>query len=120
MMKKPIKLSNNLFNALVVLIFLGAAEFTARLEDWITTDVPFLASPDRERDLVVRNDQVPHGRPHGRYRKWQLNAFGFRGPEITEVPQKPLASMNRKEKSSPHNCVTVCKAPVSMKSSTLP
>ena len=67
-------------------LFLLVAEGVARLDDWLQYDVPLNANPDRERDLTIVDDHGIHGRPHGRYRKWELNSFGFRGPEITEQP----------------------------------
>ncbi len=60
---------------------LVAAEFTARFDDWLFEDVPLLASPGRE-DLFTQDTHGRRGRPHGRYKKWHLNSYGFRGPEI--------------------------------------
>jgi lysophospholipase L1-like esterase len=75
------------YGAAVLALFLLAAEFTARLDDWVQDDTPLGANPDRERDLTAVEDGLPRGRPHGRFRKWKLNAFGFRGPEIREEPE---------------------------------
>ena len=74
------------FTALVLGLVLISAEAAARVDDWWHFSVPVLANPDRDHDLTVRDDHGIHGRPHGRYRKWQLNAFGFRGPEISLEP----------------------------------
>lgn len=74
------------FGAAAVLLFLLAAEVTARLDDWVHRDVPLLAIPNHERDLIVRDTLGIRGKPHGRYKKWKLNAFGFRGPEISQEP----------------------------------
>jgi len=72
--------------AVVVVVFLVAAEAVSRLDDWMFFGISFLANPDRARDLTVRDEKGIHGRPNGQFRKWQLNAFGFRGPEISERP----------------------------------
>jgi hypothetical protein len=72
--------------ALVLVLFLAAAEVASRLDDWVLTGTPFTANPDRLRDLVVKDEFGTHGRPHGRYRKWQLNEFGFRAPAMTLEP----------------------------------
>ena len=62
--------------------FLGGAEAASRLDDWIRLGVPLLAAPNRQRDLVETESWGSHGKPHGRYRKWQLNDFGFRSPPM--------------------------------------
>src|SRR5262249_52392179 len=72
----------------LVLVCLLSAEVTARLDDWLTLGVPFLESPDSDRDLVLRDEFGTRGRPHGRFKKWQLNGFGFRGREISVQPER--------------------------------
>ncbi len=71
---------------LAVIVMMAAAEACSRLDDWIFLDVPFCANPDREHDLTVHDEHGLHGRPNGHFRKWHLNAFGFRGPQIEERP----------------------------------
>ena len=71
----------------IVLLFLAGGEFTSRLDDDIHLGVPFFASPDNERDLKLREAWGFRGRPHGLFRKWRLNRFGFRGPEMEQQPQ---------------------------------
>lgn len=71
--------------AVLLLVGVGA-EAAARLDDWIHDATPLLASPSRDRDLVVAESWGYRGRPHGAFRKWWLNAFGFRGPEIAQQP----------------------------------
>ena len=71
---------------LAVIVMMAAAEACSRLDDWIFLDVPFCANPDREHDLTVHDEHGVHGRPNGHFRKWHLNAFGFRGPQIEERP----------------------------------
>jgi hypothetical protein len=78
--------------AFVLVLFLGGAEMASRIDDLVHTGTALLASPDREVDLVVRDEFGPHGRPHGRYRKWRLNEYGFRGPEI---PPEPVSGRTR-------------------------
>ena len=73
-------------------LFLAGVETTARLDDSLHLGVPFLASPDNEHDLKLRESWGFRGRPHGFFRKWKLNEFGFRGPEIT---QQPIAGTTR-------------------------
>jgi lysophospholipase L1-like esterase len=65
---------------------LAAGELIARLDDRLFTDVPVLASPDREADLMLRGPSGIRGKPHGVYRKWKLNNFGFLGPDMLEAP----------------------------------
>jgi lysophospholipase L1-like esterase len=67
-------------------LFLAGVEAMARLDDYIHLGVPFLASPDNEHDLKLRESWGFRGRPHGLFRKWKLNEFGFRGPETTPQP----------------------------------
>ncbi|MBI3860364.1 MAG: SGNH/GDSL hydrolase family protein [Planctomycetia bacterium] len=75
-----------------LLLFLAGVEGMARLDDTIHLGVPFLASPDNEYDLKLRESWGFRGRPHGLFRKWKLNEYGFRGPEIAE---RPAADVNR-------------------------
>lgn len=72
------------FGALIVVVCFG--ELTARTDDWIFQNIPFLANPDREHDLLLHDSHCVRGRPHGRFKKYTLNAFGFRGPEIAKEP----------------------------------
>jgi len=74
------------YRAALVCFFLLTAEITARLEDWLHLGMPLLATPDRERDLLVRDADGTHGRPYGRFKKWKLNEFGFRGGEMSAEP----------------------------------
>jgi hypothetical protein len=67
--------------------FLVSAEVTARVDDWIRLDVPFWHTPDSEIDLHIADSLGLRGRPHGRYQQFQLNNFGFRGPDISAQPR---------------------------------
>src|SRR4051794_25760970 len=71
--------------SLALLLCLCSGEIVARLDDWTFDDVPFLANPDRERDLLYHDTDTLRGKPNGRFKKYHLNAFGFRGPEMTKV-----------------------------------
>lgn len=65
----------------------ASAELTCRIEDTIRQESPFLHSPTRSA-LTVTDYFGTRGRPHGRYKKWRLNNFGFRGRDILlEKPQ---------------------------------
>ena len=59
-------------------IVLLAAEVTARADDWIRYDMPFLGTPDDDVDLKVVDSLGVRGRPHGRYLRFRLNNYGFR------------------------------------------
>lgn len=72
--------------AAVVGVCLLAAEAAARVEDWLTLGTPLLASPDRARDLVLSDATGVHGRPNGRFKRWRLNEYGFRGAPIERHP----------------------------------
>jgi hypothetical protein len=74
------------YGAVLLVLFLLSAEMTARLDDWLHLGVPILATPDMDHDLLMRDQNGTRGRPHGRFKKWQLNAYGFRSPEITLEP----------------------------------
>jgi hypothetical protein len=71
----------------LVLTLLMSVEVSARVEDRFRNGVPLFSTPDRVADLVVQDALGVRGKPYGRYKVWQLNAFGFRGPEITRSPR---------------------------------
>lgn len=62
-------------------LFLGTAEATARVTDWLRDGTPLTATPDFDRDLTVFDGRSVRGRPFGRYQHWRLNTYGFRGPD---------------------------------------
>ena len=68
-------------------IVVVAAEVTARVDDLIRYGVPFASTPD-SRDLTIVDSLGTRGRPRARYKGWQLNNFGFRGPDITAQPAR--------------------------------
>jgi lysophospholipase L1-like esterase len=61
--------------------FVITLEVCARLDDVITHGAPFIGSYDNET-LYTYDDLGKTGKPHARYLKWELNAKGFRGPEL--------------------------------------
>ena len=71
---------------LTFLTVVASAELTARVEDYLRLGVPLTALPNRERDLVLHDAIGIRGRPNGVYKKWHLNSFGFRGPEVLRAP----------------------------------
>jgi hypothetical protein len=56
-------------------------EIGARAYDAVRWGTPWTASPEYTADLVVHDSSGIHGRPNGRFQKWQLNSAGFRSPE---------------------------------------
>lgn len=74
-----------IYHIMLAVLCVASAEVTCRLDDFVRYGVPFIHSPT-EDSLKVRDYFGFRGRPHARYRKWQLNRFGFRGPEIHEQP----------------------------------
>lgn len=72
--------------AVIVLgLIVVAGELAARLDDWAFQRVPICAQVDRERDLMFHDAACVRGRPHGLFKKYRLNEFGFRGPEINRT-----------------------------------
>jgi hypothetical protein len=69
--------------AVVGSLSIVTAEVAARIDDRVENGIPLLATPDAHSELQIHEDGIWQGRPHGRYKKWQLNGFGFRSPEIT-------------------------------------
>src|SRR5581483_6258978 len=74
------------FSALLLLTALASAEVASRVDDWIRLDLPVLATPDHQRDLTFQDEHCLRGRPGARFKKWKLNQFGFRAPEMSREP----------------------------------
>lgn len=70
----------------LAVLALVVMELCARLDDCLTWGAPFWG-PYSNATLVVRDEYGTHNRPNAQFEKWQINSFGFRGPEITK--QKP-------------------------------
>ena len=64
-----------------LVIFALAVEMCARLDDFIAYGAPLWGSYTSER-LYERDHVGQRGRPGARYKKWQLNSLGYRGPEL--------------------------------------
>lgn len=82
-MKLPLRILTCLLAVLLTL------EVCARVDDWISFGAPLLSSYDVSA-LYVLDDGVQRGKPLGRYRNWQLNSLGLRGPELTPGSQRIL------------------------------
>jgi lysophospholipase L1-like esterase len=66
---------------LSIAVFLVVLELCARLDDYISYGAPFLGTYSDAN--LYENDQLgKHGKPFARYRSWQLNEFGYRGPRF--------------------------------------
>ena len=72
--------------AIASVVVLVSAETMARLDDAVRMGTPFLASPEYN-DLIMHDSLGIRGRPLAQYQKWRLNSAGFRGSEISRVPQ---------------------------------
>jgi hypothetical protein len=75
-----------LYLAVLALVSYASAEVTARVDDWLREDVPLLESPDPDYALRMTDEFGTRGKPYGRYKKWHLNEWGFRGPSISRTP----------------------------------
>jgi lysophospholipase L1-like esterase len=74
------------YAASLLVVFGLTLEATARLDDWFSSGVPFLAPPTAHEDLTFHDGVVMRGAPGAVHKKWKLNSHGFRGPEIPERP----------------------------------
>ena len=70
----------------MTVVALAALELATRLEDRIRFGTPILSNFTDQADLIVNDRDGMHGRPNARFRKFVLNNYGFRGPDITERP----------------------------------
>ena len=85
-MSAYVKFQRAIFWVGLATVCLLSAEVAARVEDRLRLGVGLLATPDHDRDLIVHDDLGIRGRPNGIFKKWHLNSYGFRGPEITVAP----------------------------------
>ena len=58
-------------------------ELYARLDDYISYGAPMWGVYNAE-NLYVRDAIGKRGLPHARFRKWGLNALGYRGPDLID------------------------------------
>ena len=82
-MKLPLRILTSLLAVLLTL------EACARIDDWLSFGAPLISSYDVSA-LYVLDEGVQRGKPLGRYRNWQLNSLGLRGPELTPSSQRIL------------------------------
>lgn len=80
------KLQRAVFWLGLAVVCVLSAEVAARIEDRLRLGVGFLTTPDHDRDLIVHDELGIRGRPNGVFKKWHLDSYGFRGPEITVAP----------------------------------
>jgi hypothetical protein len=69
--------------ACLAVIFGFCLEAACRVEDWIEFRTPIFALERSQEDLLIRDSLGMHGRPSGRFKKWQMNSLGMRGPEVS-------------------------------------
>ncbi len=62
-----------------------ALELTCRVQDLIAFGTPLLSAYTAQDQLIVRDADGMHGRPHARFRKWIMNGLGMRGPEVPDA-----------------------------------
>ena len=60
-------------------------EVGLRVDDWVRYGTPLLSPFRTQAELMVRDADGIHGRPHARFRKWILNNEGLRGPDISRT-----------------------------------
>jgi len=64
-----------------VVIFVAILELCARLDDFFTYQAPLVGSYSNA-NLFQRDQLGRRGIPGARYKKWQMNSLGYRGPEL--------------------------------------
>jgi len=83
----PISLARRAAGLLAVgFLVLGGAELGSRLDDWMFLGISPLANPDYDSDLRLSDDGFVRGRPNGRFKRWQLNEYGFNGAPNPLLP----------------------------------
>lgn len=63
--------------------FMATIEMASRIDQWWTYGAPVLGVYTYDTALFAIDEFGIHGRPDGRYEKWRLNAFGFRGEDVS-------------------------------------
>jgi hypothetical protein len=63
-----------------------AAEGAARLDDWWFHKIGFWATPSYNDLFMTDASGERRGKPNAQFQKWQLNAFGFRAPQMSPLP----------------------------------
>jgi hypothetical protein len=67
-----------------------AAEGAARLDDWWFHKIGFWSAPSYNDLFMTDATGQRRGKPNAQYQKWQLNAYGFRGPPMTPLPTSQM------------------------------
>lgn len=67
-------------------VVLLTAEGAARCDDWWFHKIGFWAAPSYNDLFMTDSNGQRRGKPNAQYQKWQLNAFGFRAPRMSETP----------------------------------
>ena len=75
-----------------LLVLPPAFELAVRFDDWLRYGVAFSSRASSIEDLQEVDSLGRHGRPNAVYRKFRINALGFRGPEVrpTDISVRPL------------------------------
>ena len=60
-----------------------SVEVTVRADDWSQHGVPISSGFTNLGELLVVDSLGPHARPGAQFRKFRINALGYRGPEIS-------------------------------------
>jgi hypothetical protein len=73
---------------LAVGVAAAAFEGTVRLDDWARFGVPLRSGVASLGELLVRDSLGAHPRPGAAFRFFRINALGFRGPEVPDLPNQ--------------------------------
>ena len=65
------------------------AEVTVRFDEWLRFGMSFLGNSDETVDLRIVDTLGVHGRPNGRYLRFHLNNYGFRGKRDVSIARRP-------------------------------
>ncbi|MBX7120206.1 MAG: hypothetical protein K1X31_14540 [Gemmatimonadaceae bacterium] len=78
--------------AIVALLAPVAFELTVRADDWVRFGVPLSSGATHIMDLRVADSLGRHARAGTTWRKFHINALGFRGPEVdpAALARRPL------------------------------
>ena len=64
-----------------IIVFISVLEMCSRVDDFVTYGAPVWSFYSSE-GLLTRDQIGRRGNPGARYKKWQMNSLGYRGPEI--------------------------------------
>ena len=74
-----------LFGLGLLAVVAVSMELACRLDDAIRFGTPVFSRVESESDLLVRDAEGEHARPHAQYGKWVINNVGMRGPDVDPV-----------------------------------